>query len=138
MAIIGMGQQLRFTVTSQRGIRMLKIVEKDTRKLAILTLSGDPLGEYDAKLIREKSHEVAKSGIRHLLFDMNGVLHINSAGLGGLIAALLTMTREGGVVKFAGVRPNVDKIFSITHLKQIFDIVPSIETATQQWLNNTT
>ena len=112
---------------------MLKIVEKDTRKLAVLTLSGDPLGEYDAKLIREKCHEVAQSGIRHLLFDMKGVLHINSAGLGGLISALLTMTREGGSVKFAGVRPNVDKVFTITHLKQIFDIAPSMEAATQEW-----
>ncbi len=111
---------------------MLKIVEKDTKKLAILTLSGDPLGEYDAKLIREKSHEVAKAGIRYLLFDMNGVMHINSAGLGGLIAALLTMLREGGSVKFAGVRPNVEKVFTITHLKQIFDIAPSIEAATKQ------
>ena len=112
---------------------VLKIIELDTKKLAVLALRGDPLGQADADLIREKSREVVNAGIRHLLFDMTEVRHINSAGLGALMAALLTMTRERGTVQFAGTGPHVDKILAMTRLNKIFDIVPSVNDAVHKW-----
>ena len=112
---------------------MLKIVEKDTKKLAILTLTGDPLGQVDAELIKEKAREVVKSGIQHLLFDLSGVKHINSAGIGALMAALFTMTRAGGTIQFTGIGPHVDKVFTMTRLNKIFDILPSVDDAIHKW-----
>lgn len=116
---------------------MLKIIEKDNRKLAVLSLTGDPLGEPDAELVREKTRSIVQSKVRHLIFEMSGVRHINSAGLGGLISALLTMSREGGTVQFAGVGTNVNKVFNITHLNQIFEIVPTVEDAIGKWRSET-
>ena len=112
---------------------MLSIIEKDTRKLAVLTLKGDPLGLLDADLIREKTKGVVQAEIKHLLFDMTDVHHINSAGLGALMAALLTMRREGGTVQFAGIGPHVSKVFTITRLNKIFDIAPNVEEAIRAW-----
>ena len=112
---------------------MLKILEKDTRKLAVLTLSGDALGQVDGDLIREKCREVVNAGIRHLLFDMTGVNHINSEGLGALMSAFLTMKRENGTIQLAGIGPHVGQIFALTRLNTVFDIAPSVKDALESW-----
>jgi len=112
---------------------MLKIIEKDNRKIAVLTLTGDPLGEQDAELVREKTRGIVSSNIQHLIFDMSGVKHINSAGLGGLISAMHTMIRAGGTIQFAVVSVNVAKVFKITRLNEIFVIKNSVEEAVREW-----
>ena len=112
---------------------MLKIIEKDNRKIAVLTLTGDPLGEQDAELVREKTRSIVASNIQHLIFEMSGVRHINSAGLGGLISAMHTMARAGGTIQFAAVGTNVHKVFKITRLTEIFNIKITVEEAVREW-----
>ena len=112
---------------------MLKIIEKDNRKLALLTLSGDPLGEPDAELVRQKIKAIIQSKIPHVIFEMSRVRHINSAGLGGLVMAQVSMLNAGGTVQFTNVVENVGKVFGITHLDRVFEIVPTVEEAVREW-----
>ena len=106
---------------------MLQIVEEGSRKIAILKLIGDPLGEQDAKTLRKKIHDLGKENIRHVVIDMSGVKHINSAGLGGLIAAMFTMLKAKGDLRFACIGTHVDKIFKVTHLDEVLVTDATIE-----------
>jgi len=112
---------------------MLRIVEEGNRKIAILKLIGDPLGEPDAKILYNKIHGLEKDAIRHVILDMSGVKHINSAGLGGLVATMFTMLKVKGDVRFACIGSNVRKIFKITRLDQIFVTDKSVEVALKNY-----
>jgi anti-anti-sigma factor len=112
---------------------MMRIVEEGSRKIAVLKLIGDPLGEHDAKTLRRKIHDLSEDEIRHVIFDMSGVKHINSAGLGGLISAMFTMLKAKGEVRFACIGDNVDHIFKMTHLDEIFISDPTVESALKNY-----
>ena len=112
---------------------MLRIVEEGNRKIAILKLIGDPLGEPDAKILCNKIHELEKDAIRHVILDMSCVKHINSAGLGGLVATMFTMLKANGDVRFACIGNNVRNIFNITRLNEIFVTDKSVEAALENY-----
>ena len=107
----------------------MQIVQKENKQIAVLSLIGDPLGEQDAQLLRSRISQVIEQEIKHVVLDLTGVKHINSAGLGGLISAMCAMLRIGGAVFFASATMNVQGAFRITHLDQVFNIYPSVEKA---------
>jgi len=115
---------------------MLSIIEKDKKKIALFTLTGDPLGESDAELVRQKMRLVVDSKIPHVIFEMKGVRHINSAGLGGLVMANVTMAKAGGTIQFTDIGVNVMKVLKMTRLDTVLEIVPTADEAITQWTND--
>jgi anti-sigma B factor antagonist len=107
----------------------MRIVQKEDKKIAILSLVGDPLGEPDATLLRKKIAEITADHIRHVIIDLEKVRHINSAGLGGLIASLFTMLRLNGGLAFSSAGINVKEVFRITRLNKVFTIYDSVDEA---------
>ncbi len=107
----------------------MKIVTKADKRIAILSLFGDPLGENDAQQLRTKVRTIVDEKIKHIVIDLAGVKHINSAGLGGLIAAMCSMLRAGGSAFYASAGTNVRETFRITHLDHIFNTYDSVEQA---------
>ena len=107
----------------------MQIIKKEDKKIAILSLVGDPLGEADAQLLRKKIQNVIQEKIKHVVIDLKGVKHINSAGLGGLIASMCSMLRTGGAVFFASPGVHVQEAFRITHLDEVFNIYETVENA---------
>jgi anti-sigma B factor antagonist len=99
---------------------MIRIVEHGDRKIAVLKLIGNPLGEDDALALRQKIHELRDDKVLHVVLDMSEVHHINSAGLGGLLAATFTMLKDNGDVRMAAIGSNVRSIFRMTHLDTVF------------------
>ncbi len=112
---------------------MVKIITKANHQIAIMSLVGDPLGEPDAQLLRNKIYGVVHDNIRHVIIDLTAVRHINSAGLGGLIAAMFTMLKAGGDLSFAGPGKNVRETFRITNLDKIFSTYDSVDDALKNY-----
>jgi anti-sigma B factor antagonist len=107
-------------------MQIKETIERDTARLAF---SGDLLGETDGDAIRRKFHDLVEGEVRRAVIDLGGVRHINSAGLGSLIAALITMRKSGGDIRLARVGHNVQNIFVVTRLVQIFDTHETVEEA---------
>jgi anti-sigma B factor antagonist len=107
----------------------MRIVHTADKKIAILSLVGDPLGEPDAILLRKKISEISQDDIRHVIIDLEKVKHINSAGLGGLISAMFTMVKINGSLTFASAGTNVKEVFRITNLNKVFTLYESVDEA---------
>ena len=107
----------------------MRIVEKDNSKIAVLSLVGDPLGEQDAIQLRQKISHVLQGKIRHVILDLSAVKHINSAGLGGLIASMFSMLKAEGGLSFACPGKNVKEVFKITNLDKVFTTYETVEEA---------
>jgi len=107
----------------------MQIKQTIEQNLAQLTFRGDLLGEPDGTIVRKKIHDLVAGNVKHVVIDLGAVQHINSAGLGALVAALTTMRKSGGDIRLARVGDNVQNILMITRLVRIFDTYDSVEEA---------
>ena len=75
--------------------------------------------EYE---LRDRINALLDQGLRKFILDMEDVSHIDSFGLGQLVAAWTTITGKGGEMTL--VRPNahVLKLLEITKLNTVFPI----------------
>jgi anti-anti-sigma factor len=71
-------------------------------------------------------------GYRQFVFDMSGVTHIDSTGIGRCIASLNKISHAGGKLYMAGATGQVRDGFRVTRLDRIFrfyDDVPAAKAA---------
>jgi len=111
----------------------VQIQRKTSSDPVVLSLKGDPLGEKDAFTLRQKVYELIENGIIHVILDLRQVHHINSAGLGGLISAMISLRKVGGDVMIAQIGKNVQNVLTITHLSQVFSTFETVEKAQQSF-----
>jgi len=68
-------------------------------------------------------------GARKLVIDVAGLTHIDSAGVGMLVACNGRMEQQGGRVRVAGAQGSVEKTFEIVHLGRILPLDPDVVSA---------
>jgi anti-sigma B factor antagonist len=107
-------------------MQIKKTIEKDAAHLAF---SGDILGEADGAAVRSMIYNLAEAEVRRVVIDLGDVRHINSAGLGSLVAGLITMRKSGGDIRLARVHDHVQEVLVVTRLVQIFDTHDTVKEA---------
>ena len=65
----------------------------------------------------------------NVLFDLSGMVHIDSSGLGVLVQILQKAKAGGGKVVLASLQSGPKIVFDITKVSRVFEIVPSAEDA---------
>ena len=65
----------------------------------------------------------------NVLFDLSGMVHIDSSGLGVLVQILQKAKAGGGKVVLAALQSGPKIVFDITKVSRVFDIVPTVEDA---------
>ena len=65
----------------------------------------------------------------NVLFDLSGMVHIDSSGLGVLVQVLQKAKANGGRVILAGLQPGPKIVFDITKVNRVFEIVPTVADA---------
>jgi anti-sigma B factor antagonist len=101
-------------------------VQADT---SVITLRGKlMLGEEAAKLESVVS-ESLKTGRKNLVFDLSGVTHIDSTGIGRFIDTFSRLGRAGGQMRLAGATGAVRDSFRVTRLDTVFKFYPTVENA---------
>ncbi len=108
----------------------LAIEHRDVQSATtIITLRGKlVLGEECAQL-EKLVPELLKNGRRNLVFDLSGVTHIDSTGMGRFIDAYGRLGKAGGEMRLAGATGAVRDSFRVTRLDTMFRFYPTVETA---------
>jgi anti-sigma B factor antagonist len=89
--------------------------------VTVLDLSGKiTLGEGDA-LLKDKLHSLLHRGKKSVLLNLADVSYVDSAGLGALVSAYTTVTREGGSLKLVNVTKKLQDLLAITKLLTVFE-----------------
>jgi anti-sigma B factor antagonist len=90
--------------------------------ITIVDVSGRiVLGEETGTLRREMRRLVEKGCVR-ILLNLSGVTYIDSSGVGELVAAYVSVRKEGGTMKLTGLPDRLEELLLITKLCVIFDI----------------
>ena len=65
----------------------------------------------------------------NVLFDLSGMVHIDSSGLGVLVQVLQKVKAGGVKVVLAALQPGPKIVFDITKVSRVFEIVPTVADA---------
>jgi anti-sigma B factor antagonist len=111
----------------------MEISERNDGKVTILGLAGKvTLGEGDV-LLKDKLHSLLNQGRKDVLLNLAQVSYVDSAGLGAIVSAYTTMTREGGSLKLANVTKKLQDLLSITKLLTVFETFDSEDEALRSY-----
>ena len=103
----------------------MQIAERDSGSVTILDLSGKvTLGEGDT-LLKDKLNSLLHQGKKKVLLNLAQVNYVDSAGLGAIVSAYTTVTRDGGSLKLANVTKRLQDLLSITKLLTVFETFDS-------------
>jgi anti-sigma B factor antagonist len=98
----------------------LRITERAAGDVVILDLDGRlVLDEGDAVFRDHVDRLVAADRIR-IVVNMKDVTYMDSAGVGVLIAKLLSIRRKGGDIKLLNLTRRGQRVMTITHLLTVF------------------
>jgi len=99
----------------------MQIAEREVGAVTVLDLSGRiTLGEGDT-LLKDKLHSLLHQGKKNLLLNLGQVSYVDSAGLGALVRAYTTVTREGGTLRLVSITKKLQDLLSITKLLTVFE-----------------
>ena len=99
----------------------MQIAERESGRVTILDLAGKvTLGDGDT-LLKDKLHSLLHQGKKDVLLNLGQVSYVDSAGLGAIVSAYTTMTREGGNLKLSNVTKKLQDLLSITKLLTVFE-----------------
>ena len=110
----------------------LKIEHRDLKPgVVVIALAGRVMLGVESAQIETLVQELLKQGRRHFVFDLSGVTHIDSTGIGRFISSLNMTMREGGSLRMAAASGQVRDSFRVTRLDTIFMFYPDVESASQ-------
>ena len=111
----------------------MQISERDSGSVTVLDLSGKiTLGDGDT-LLKDKLHSLLHQGKKKVLLNLADVNYVDSAGLGALVSAYTTVTREGGSLKLANITRKLQDLLSITKLLTVFETFDSEDEALRSY-----
>jgi anti-sigma B factor antagonist len=93
--------------------------------VVVLDLSGKLVLSEGSGLLKDKVQSVMFQETKRILLNLSGVSYMDSAGLGELIAAYTTVTRQGGTIKVANLTKRVSDLLMIAKVLTVFDVYES-------------
>src|SRR5271168_4783826 len=96
---------------------------------SIITLRGKLMLGEEAAQLEMLVPELLKSGRKNLVFDLTGLTHIDSTGIGRFIDTYSRLGQAGGQMRMAGATGAVRDSFRVTRLDTIFRFFPTVEAA---------
>jgi anti-sigma B factor antagonist len=103
----------------------MQITERLVGDVMILDLKGKiTLGEGD-ELLKDKVNSIVSQNHRKIVLNLADVPYLDSAGLGEVVRAYTTVSRQGGNLKLLNLTKRITDLLSITKLLTVFETYES-------------
>ena len=99
----------------------LDLKERQAGDVTILDLTGEVRIGEGALALRDAIRHLADEGKKKVLLNLAGVKHMDSSGIGELIANYTTVKRQGGQLKLLNLTDRIQNLLVITKLLTVFD-----------------
>ena len=97
--------------------------------VAVIALAGKVMLGAGTAAIEELITDRLAQGDRRIVIDLSGVTHIDSTGIGTLIASLGKVMQSGGSLAITGASGVVREGFRVTRLDSVFRFFPDVDSA---------
>ncbi len=97
--------------------------------VTVLAMQGSiHCGPECARLEREVDAMIAAHET-HVIFDMAGVTHADSAAIGSIVKCLTKLKSAGGALRIAAVQSMIDYSLKLTQVNKLIEMFPTVELA---------
>lgn len=97
--------------------------------VAVLRAHGEITAGEEGDFLREVIRQTLETGQRNILLNLQGVSHIDSAGVGALVSAYTFVRSRGGVIKLVGLlQPGRDQL-QASKISSIFEVAKNEDEA---------
>jgi anti-sigma B factor antagonist len=100
----------------------LEITERRRGDVTILVLGGEMLVDDGDVALRQRIHTLADQGQVKIVVDLAAVAHIDSAGVGMIVAKQKTVRDLGGDVKLLHLTERSQRLLALMKIAQIFEV----------------
>ena len=100
----------------------LEITERRCGDVTVLILSGEMLVDDGDVALRQRIHSLIDDGKTKVVIDLAAVAHIDSAGVGMIVAKQKTLRDLGGDVKLLHLTTRSQRLLALMKLAQIFEV----------------
>lgn len=107
-------------------LEMTRDVRVTRPELLVLSLRGE-LDIDCAPSLQAEGVAIVDSTCEHLLLELDGLLHIDSKGLGTFLEMRQRMRGKGGTVSIICNNPSTRRLFRITNLEKLFEFYDTID-----------
>ena len=96
---------------------------------AVVTLAGKIMMGAESERILSLVEELLRLETTTIVFDLAGVTHIDSTGVGRFIRSYHRISTAGGEMRMAGATGHLFQVFHVSLLDSVFRFYPSVEEA---------
>ena len=100
----------------------LYINERGAGEVTVLDLKGRIRIGGSTTALHRSIRCLVGEGKTQILLDLAGVTHIDSSGLGELIASRMTLSNKGGVIKLINLTERLRDLMTISKMLMVFDV----------------
>ena len=104
----------------REGNPILRIVERQAGDVTILDLSGRLVLDQGDATFRDRVADLMARGKINIVVNLHDVTYIDSAGVGMLVAKMLSVRRAGGDMKLLYLTARSTRVMTITKLLTVF------------------
>lgn len=99
-----------------------KHVEPD---IVVLELAGKITMGNDCRQVEWTAKKLVDESRKKVIFDLAGITHVDSTGIGIIVAVAGQMRKAGGELRVAAATPHVEQILKMTAVDQIVALHPT-------------
>jgi anti-sigma B factor antagonist len=105
------------------------INEKRRGNVGILSLQGSFSGKPGVAVFERAIFDLLRDNVVCIVLDLADLRFIDSAGLGAMISAMVSVGRRDGALKLAALGGDVHKVMTSMHLDQVFELCKTVDEA---------
>lgn len=98
--------------------------------IVVLEMTGRITIGRDCKELEWSVENLVKEGRKKVIFDLTGVTHLDSTGIGIIVMSAGQLKKAGGELRIAGATAHVEGVLKMTNVDQIVVLHPTTEAAT--------
>ena len=111
----------------------MHIDERTMGSVTVLDVSGQiTMGEENTQF-KDKVYSLVHQARTRILINLERVTYVDSAGLGGLVAAYTLVSRNGGQIKLLKLTRRIRDLMSITKLSNVFETFDAEQEAVESF-----
>jgi len=111
----------------------MQISERAIGDVIVVDLEGKiTLGEGD-EMLKDKVNSLINQGYRKIVLNLAEVPYLDSAGLGEVVRAYTTVSRQSGSLKLLSLTKRITDLLSITKLLTVFETFDSEDEAVRSF-----
>ena len=100
-------------------VSKLQILERRIGNVTVLVLSGEMLVDDGDLALRQQIHDLLDQGRDKILVDLAAVTHIDSAGVGMMVAKQKTVRDRGGDLKLLHLTSRSQRLLALMKLASV-------------------